>query len=415
MKDIIIVGAGISGLTAATYFQKKSISFQIIESKAYPGGRIGTTEKEGYLLDHGFQVFLPMYPEAKAILDYTKLDLRNFLPGALLLLPDGIKSFFSDPLRNPSSFFQSLFSKGIPLSDKWKLFQLANKLKAKELDQIFASPEKPTIETWQEEYGFHQMTLQHFLHPFFAGIFLEKKMKTDRRMFDFIFKMFSEGLAAIPNKGMQMIPQQLADNIESKNIAYQEEVVAIEGGKVTSRSGKSWEGKKVLLATEAIGLVKDFYPSSKTDFQSTWHIHYLAKALPFEQKVIALNGNKNRLVNNLCVISNIAPGYAPGSKHLISLSIIGNPDLSSEDLDVKIRQELKFWFGDQVLEWELFDARFVKYALPNQQKVQHDLNPKTIQVDDHLYICGDHLLNGSVNAAMKSGRIAAEFLAQKIK
>ena len=41
-----------------------------------------------------------------------------------------------------------------------------------------------------------------------TGIFLENELKTSSRMFEFVFKMFSEGDTAIPGRGMGMIPKQ---------------------------------------------------------------------------------------------------------------------------------------------------------------------------------------------------------------
>ncbi|NRT12323.1 putative NAD/FAD-dependent oxidoreductase [Flavobacterium sp. 14A] len=32
---------------------------------------------------------------------------------------------------------------------------------------------------------------------------------------------------------------------------------------------------------------------------------------------------------------------------------------------------------------------------------------------DTLYCCGDHLMNGSINAAMKSGRLVASIIAKE--
>ena len=32
----------------------------------------------------GYQVFIDSYPEAKALFDYDRLQLRSFLPGALV-------------------------------------------------------------------------------------------------------------------------------------------------------------------------------------------------------------------------------------------------------------------------------------------------------------------------------------------
>jgi hypothetical protein len=47
----------------------------------------------------------------------------------------------------------------------------------------------------------------------------------------------------------------------------------------------------------------------------------------------------------------------------------------------------------------------VKYALPNLTVLKDDLTITDMKISDNLY-CGDHLLNGSINAAMKSGRVA---------
>jgi predicted NAD/FAD-dependent oxidoreductase len=50
----------------------------------------------------------------------------------------------------------------------------------------------------------------------------------------------------------------------------------------------------------------------------------------------------------------------------------------------------------------------VKYALPNLTVLKDDLT--ITDISDNLYCCGDHLLNGSINAAMKSGRLLADLI-----
>jgi len=36
------------------------------------------------------------------------------------------------------------------------------------------------------------------------------------------------------------------------------------------------------------------------------------------------------------------------------------------------------------------------------------MDSKDLRLNAECFICGDHLMNGSINAAMKSGRLAAE-------
>jgi protoporphyrinogen oxidase len=76
------------------------------------------------------------------------------------------------------------------------------------------------------------------------------------------------------------------------------------------------------------------------------HLHFTTPGQsPISHKNIALNTLPDRLVNNITVVSNIAPSYAPSNQHLISLSIVGTTEDSEEELVKKVRSELQQWFG----------------------------------------------------------------------
>lgn len=107
--DVLIVGAGLSGLCCARSLQQQGIRSLVLESSDSVGGRIRTDTVDGFRLDRGFQVFLTSYPEAKSILDYEALDLKPFLPGALVRY-GGRFHELTDPWRRPLSAIRSLFS-----------------------------------------------------------------------------------------------------------------------------------------------------------------------------------------------------------------------------------------------------------------------------------------------------------------
>ena len=67
MPHVIIVGAGISGLSCARQLYKSGCEVTVLEKEDGPGGRVRTDKKDGFLLDRGFQVLLTGYPEVRSL------------------------------------------------------------------------------------------------------------------------------------------------------------------------------------------------------------------------------------------------------------------------------------------------------------------------------------------------------------
>lgn len=408
-STVIIIGGGLAGLTAARQLHAQGIDFQLFEATDRIGGRIKTDVVNGFRLDRGFQVLLTEYPEAKRWLDYKKLDLKSFTPGALLLLPGGEKSHIGDPLRDFSSLLPTIFSSAGNLMDKLRILKLKTRLAKLTIEEIFQQKEKTTQEALSEDYGFSNQMIEQFFAPFFAGIFLEKELTTSRRMFDFIFKMFGEGDTAVPNLGMEEIPKLLAQPIPENFITTNARVLKIENQTVYLEDGSVFSAPNIIVATEATSFVKELL-KVKTQYQSTTHLHFIAEKSPLQKPIITLNTNKGRLANNICTISQVASGYAPENKNLVSISVVGKSDFSKKELAKAIRKELKTWFGKATQDWEHLNTKVIEYALPNQSNVHHEISKQNYKIRKGLYLCGDFQLNGSINAAMKSGREVAELI-----
>src|SRR3712207_2984721 len=104
-----IVGAGLAGLTCAKVLSERGAQVVVFEASDGVGGRVRTDEKEGFLLDRGFQVYFTAYSVARRHLDHDALDFRSFDPGAIICRGQE-KSVLSDPLRDPGSLPPSLLS-----------------------------------------------------------------------------------------------------------------------------------------------------------------------------------------------------------------------------------------------------------------------------------------------------------------
>jgi phytoene dehydrogenase-like protein len=406
---ITIIGAGISGLTAAIYLHKKGFEIQILEASDRAGGRIKTDIVDGFRLDKGFQVLLTEYPETKALLDYEKLNLKRFLPGATVLY-DGGEFEIADPFRRPSALLATIFAPVGSLKDKINTFLLKNKLVKISTTDVFKQPETDTV-SQLKKYGFSPKMIARFYKPFFSGIFLENELKTSSNMFDFVMKMFSEGDAAIPELGMEEIPKQLVAMLPENSIIYEAKVSAIENNKITCENGQIFETDKIIIATEAIGFASNYISETKQNFHQVTNVYFEASLAPTKKAVVVLNAaTKRKFVNNLVVMTNVSNKYTPENKVLIAVSVNGIPDIDDETLAKNMKTELKIWYGNQVEDWKMLKTYRINYALPNQEKVTNDLSDSEIQINENLFICGDHLMNGSINAAMKSGRLVAELI-----
>ena len=406
-QDVIIVGAGIAGLSAAVYLHRQGRKVLLLEASDRPGGRIKTDSHEGFLLDRGFQVLLTAYPETQALLNYRDLNLKKMLPGATVLY-DGGSFEIADPLRRPSAAFATLFAPVGTLKDKLNTLWLKTKLQKLTIKEIFEQPEQTTRKQL-EDYGFSPKMIERFYAPFLSGIFLENELSTSRRMFDFVMKMFSDGDVAVPALGMEEIPKQLVAMLPEGSIQCDTKVTAIDGSKIIIEDGTVFEANQILLATTANNLTQKFFPKQKQTSHQVTNIYFEANEAPTKKAVVILNAStQKKWVNNLTVMSNVSKSYAPKGKVLISVSYNGITTVDDTTLAENMKQELKQWYGEKVTSWKMLKAYRIEYALPSQESVRNEIDASEIKISDSLFICGDHLLNGSINAALKTGRLVAE-------
>jgi oxygen-dependent protoporphyrinogen oxidase len=67
--DIVVLGAGISGLTAAHVLARSGREVLLIDRRPAPGGRIHTEYRDGFLVEHGPNSLVSPAPGAEALID----------------------------------------------------------------------------------------------------------------------------------------------------------------------------------------------------------------------------------------------------------------------------------------------------------------------------------------------------------
>ncbi len=204
---VVIVGAGLAGLACARILVEAGVPVRVLEASDRVGGRVRTERVDGFLVDRGFQVLLTAYPECRAVLDYAALELRRFYSGADVMVDGGVHRV-ADPWRHPIAGVRTLLAPVLSPRDALRIATLRRQLQG--MVNPSAGPDVRTTRRFLRDLGFSDRAVERFFVPFFGGVFLERKLETPSTMFGFVYSMFAEGRAAVPNAGMEQIPLQLA-------------------------------------------------------------------------------------------------------------------------------------------------------------------------------------------------------------
>ncbi|NNL02758.1 MAG: NAD(P)-binding protein [Eudoraea sp.] len=400
--NIHIIGAGISGLVAANVLEKKGYHPIVLEATDNVGGRVKTDVVDGYCLDHGFQVLLTAYPMAKKYLDYKSLKLNYFKPGAALF-SNGNRTTIGDPIRDPSFLISSLSSKIGSLRDKIKIFQLNRELQSKSLEAIFDETETSTL-AFLQNYGFSEKVIQGFFKPFFSGIFLEPNLDTSIRMFQFVYKMFGEGLAALPATGIGAISKQLESRLDHTTFHFNTTVKQVKEGKIVLENQTILDSDYTIIATDAHPLMPNL-KNQEVTWKSCDNLYFLTSQKVITQPLIGLVSDENALINNIFYPTTFS-GQLNNGKELLSVTIVKKHGLSPKELIQKTTDELKIHFN---IQDSLFLKHYpIKKALPQLSNLKNEIEPSETKLTSTVFLAGDTMLNGSLNAAMLSGERAAE-------
>ncbi|WP_434383278.1 NAD(P)/FAD-dependent oxidoreductase [Melittangium boletus] len=404
---VIVVGAGLAGLTCARMLQRAKVTVRVLEASDGVGGRVRTDVVEGFRLDRGFQVLLTAYPEPPRWLDYAALDLQRFFPGARVRRAGRFHQL-ADPLRRPLHAARSVFTPVGSLADKLHVLDVWKQAHAGEVEDVFLRPQK-TSRAYLRDVGFSDAMVEAFFQPFFGGIFLEKQLRTSSRMLEFVFRMFSSGATAVPARGMGELTAQLAGKLPQGSLHLNTPVEEVFGHRVRLVSGAREEADAVVVATDgraAEDLLPGLPPRPTTGVTG---LYFAAPEPPVRGPHLVLNGEGHGPVNNLAVMSEVSPAYAPAGQALVSVSVLETGQEAGA-LEARVREQLTEWFGAGVAGWRLLRTYALPRALPLQTPEAFEEPHRRVRLSPGLYACGDYRENGSIDGAMVSGRRAAEAL-----
>jgi phytoene dehydrogenase-like protein len=354
---------------------------------------------DGFRIDRGFQVLLTGYPEVKAALDLDALRLKAFAPGAMVFRAGAFRTL-CDPWRRPFKGALGLIGPPGRVADRFRLARFRSRVSLESEAQLSAPAGQSFLDALRGQ-GFSADFIDSFFRPWFGGITLDRALSTDAAFCKFVFRCLADGEATVPALGMGAVADQLASRLRPETLRFGCRATAVEGTRVRLQSGEVLEAETIVVATEGPEAEKLLrIPDSGS--KPVTCASFAAPKAPFSGPWLALNGEQGGLVNNLAVMTNVAPAYSPDARALVSATVLG-PIAPPNDavLGKEIVIQLRGWFGPEVDEWTLLRVDRIPHAQPAATTVAGFLGAG-------LYLAGDHTRQPSAHGALMSGRLAAE-------
>ena len=381
-SDVLIIGAGLAGLSAAISLQEAGRDVQIIESSDRPGGRVTSDIIDGFICDRGFQLVNANYPALQSLDVIKEIDFIR-APRVIEVSLGNDRRALGDPRVAP---WTALDKATGTIPEKLSLLRFL----------ASTSKENQSVEDALKTSG---SVYVRALRPFLQGVFLTDPKNVDARYGQSIIKSFVTGAIGVPRKGVAELSKALASRVRS--ITYGVQANSLEG-KVIKTSVGDFNAATVIVATDATTATQLLGLTEVPRMAGciTWY-HAVTNNPSGNGRLVVDGQNRGPIINSI-VISDISASYAPLGQHLVSTTT----DLGATESDV--RRHLSLIWGMSTHDWQLIAKYEIPAALPIQN-VGRALT-QAVKVSENVFVVGDHRAVPSQQGALFSGRLAAELI-----
>jgi len=408
--DVVVIGAGLSGLAAAGRMARSGADVVLIESGDAVGGRVRTDSVSGFLLDRGFQVLNTAYPRVRALLDLDALNLWPF-ERAMALYTDGRLVRLGDPRRDWRALPEALRAPVGRLRGRAALAAYAALAAVVPARDVLARADEPALESWRRR-GLTEPMIEKVLRPFFTGLTLDAQAATSNRFTDLMLRMFVRGDSTLPDAGMQAVPEQLARRLPRHVLHLHTTAVQAAAGHVVTDRG-TIQARAVVVATDADAAARLLPRLEAPPWKGLTTWYHAVDGDPPAGPTLLVDAEPSPVVNTVPV-TQAAASYGPPGRTLVATTALhasprgAGPAASEAD----VRQRLATLYGTSTARWEHVATYDVPHALPGMAAPHPFRRP--VAVDD-VFVCGDHRATSSIQGALESGERTAAAVLDRLR
>ena len=416
-KPILIIGAGVGGLSIGTLLVNAGHKVSIYEKAERLGGRTASIKFKNHILDNGFHI-MPFYKKSAI---YDILKSANIVSKLKLAIVDKIAFYDGNFHTYPKGIIDILRMSLIPLKSRFSLLKILLPMaftsmeKAEQMDQTPLTEVTKKLDSHSRTFfdavcmlAFADTTDHISLGEFARTIIRANPFKGGTSEF------------AYPDMGgydriSEVMGNYIQENNSSVNLGVTVKKILVEDAKVTGvllSDGNTIESDCVIISYPAYHAINQLFDEGIFDDNFVKHtnrlnkttsvveVHFaLSKQLDTRQVVFPVG--ENYTSKGIFFISNITPSVSPKGEHLI---IVGTPVKPEEtdnqqrikEIVSKMKEELAAIYPDfnNVLLWERAMAwKLVEAVVKEPGLVWKNKMPHSVPHVKGLFFVGDSTIS----------------------
>lgn len=253
--DVVVVGAGLAGLSAAQHLVGAGLDVTVLEADEQVGGRMTTDHVDGFRLDHSLQLLNTSYPELRRIPGLAGVPLCP-LDGDVVVCAGGRRQRIGGSRGTGGAFTTaSAFAsaarapRGAVIDQAWLSAALA-RLATVPTARLLARPERRAADALAAR-GLPPRIAAGFLRPLLVALLNDPALTTSSRSADLALREFARGRLCLPAGGAATVPRRLAAGLPHGTVRTGVRAVSVSTTAVRTTDHGVLRCRSVLVATGA--------------------------------------------------------------------------------------------------------------------------------------------------------------------
>lgn len=410
--DVVVVGAGLSGLAVAAQLLEAGLEPLVVEASGRIGGRAHEERVDGFRVGGGHLAHTA-WPALGSLAEPapsrpSRVGLRPLSPGVRIQAGGAAPRFGAAPSRPQDAMATLLVPIGT-VTDKTRMSQQLYGLAHDPAESALSGADEASADSFAMR-GYSPVLVDGFLRRYLTALSGDEDLVASIRGADWLLRMLVRGRFAVPEGGFEALARLLADRLGAQRILLGTRAHEIHADRVATDAGLIRTSAVVVAAdpAAAVSLFPGLHEPRMRALTTLWHAADAGSLPegPDRTPALLLDAEPGSPVGRSVVISRVSPDYAPAGRELICTVVAGHDGKQLDVLDQVVRGRLQQLHNVAGAALDTVEIRHCERALPALDAPYNF--SRSVRLIGGLYVCGDHRGLPNVEGALATASRAAD-------